>query len=101
MTASENCVADDHDSFPPRNHGVIADDSCSQVFDAGAGKYPGPGGYTQVAFTTVGKGQFKPGKGANPAIGSVGQLEHVEEVKVETLCVGEDVVRKAVGALKR
>jgi hypothetical protein len=37
---------------------------------------------------------------ANPNIGSVGVLETVEEVRVETLCVGEDVARKTVEALK-
>lgn len=29
-------------------------------------------------------GQFRPGSGANPAIGEVGKLEEVEEVRVET-----------------
>jgi hypothetical protein len=31
----------------------------------------------------------------------VGDLEEVQEAKVETLCLGEDVVRRAVEALKR
>lgn len=33
-------------------------------------------------------------------IGDVGKLEEVEEVRVETLCVGRDVAVKAVQALK-
>lgn len=34
-------------------------------------------------------------------IGKVGDLEHVEEMRVETLCVGRDVAEKAVEALKK
>ncbi|KAK4466261.1 GTP cyclohydrolase 1 type 2/Nif3 [Cladorrhinum samala] len=71
------------------------------VFAAGAGRYPGPGKYTEVCFTTLGTGQFRPGEGANPHIGKVGALEFVEEAKVETLCVGEETARKAVAALKK
>jgi hypothetical protein len=71
------------------------------IFAAGAGRYPGPGQYTQVCFETTGKGQFRPGSTANPNIGMVGVLEVVEEINVETLCIGRDVVEKAVEALKR
>jgi hypothetical protein len=46
-------------------------------------------------------GQFRPGDSANPNIGGVGKLEEVQEARVETLCLGEDVVRKAVEALKK
>lgn len=70
------------------------------IFAAGAGRYPGPGNYTECCFTTMGTGQFRPGDKANPHIGKPGNLEYVESAKVETLCVGEDVVRKAVAALK-
>lgn len=49
----------------------------------------------------MGNGQFRPGNAANPHIGRVGQLEEKQEMRVETLCVGEDVVRKAVDALKK
>ncbi|KAJ9647209.1 hypothetical protein H2201_003363 [Coniosporium apollinis] len=47
-----------------------------------------------------GTGQFRPGKAANPNIGSSGKLEQVEEVRCETLCVGQEVAQKAVQALK-
>ncbi|TVY51928.1 GTP cyclohydrolase 1 type 2-like protein, partial [Lachnellula cervina] len=70
------------------------------VFAAGAGRYPGPGNYTECAWQTIGTAQFRPGNAANPHIGAVGVLEKVDEARVETLCVGEDVVRKAVEALK-
>ena len=42
----------------------------------------------------------RPGNTANPHIGSAGMLEEVPEVRVETLCLGEEVARKAVQALK-
>lgn len=71
------------------------------VFAAGAGRYPGPGNYTECAWYTVGTGQFRPGDSANPHIGEVGALEKAEEAKVETLCVGEECAKKAVEALKK
>ena len=42
-----------------------------------------------------------PGEHAKPHLGRSGQLEIVEEVKVETLCVGIQVMLGAVEALKR
>ena len=71
------------------------------IFAAGAGRYPGPGNYTECCWTAMGTGQFRPGDTANPNIGSVGALEEVKEARVETLCVGEDVAKKAVDALKK
>jgi hypothetical protein len=70
------------------------------IFAAGAGRYPGSGNYTECCWTSLGTGQFRPGDTAHPNIGSVGVLEKVEEVRVETLCVGKDVARKAVEVLK-
>lgn len=72
----------------------------SAIFAAGAGSYPG-GKYTQTCFEIPGVGQFLSNKGAKPNIGEVGKLERVEEMKVETICVGRDVVEKAVDALKK
>ncbi|KAK0621906.1 GTP cyclohydrolase 1 type 2/Nif3 [Bombardia bombarda] len=74
------------------------------IFAAGAGRYPdrktGNFNYTECCWTTSGTGQFRPGDAANPHIGKVGVLEKLEELRVETLCVGEDVARAAVAALK-
>ncbi|KAI0147709.1 GTP cyclohydrolase 1 type 2/Nif3 [Xylariaceae sp. FL1272] len=67
------------------------------IFSAGAGRQ---GNYSECCWTATGKGQFRPTEGANPAIGQVGALEVVEEVRVETLCVGEDTAKKVVAALK-
>lgn len=48
----------------------------------------------------MGTGQFRPGDTAVPHIGTPGVVEQTPEVKVEVMCVGEDVARKAVAALK-
>lgn len=73
----------------------------SAIFAVGAGKYPGPGSYTECAWSVLGNGQYRPGDTANPHIGKVGALEEVEEYRVETMCVGDDVVRSVVEALKK
>jgi hypothetical protein len=73
----------------------------SAIFAAGAGRYPGPGTYTECCWVTLGTGQFRPGDAAKPNIGKVGVLEELPEARVETLCLGEDTVRKAVDALKK
>ncbi len=48
------------------------------LFAAGAGTYPG-GKYSQACFEIAGTGQFRPDEGAVPNIGTVGQVEKVEE----------------------
>ncbi|KAE9988184.1 hypothetical protein EG328_000140 [Venturia inaequalis] len=74
--------------------------SCkAAIFAVGAGRYPGPGNYTEACFQSLGTGQFRPGSTARPNIGTPGELERVEEMKVETICVGRDVVKRAVEAL--
>lgn len=72
------------------------------IFAVGAGTYPGAK-YSRVCFQTPGLGQFLPDeqKGAMPHIGTPGTLETVEEMRVEILCVGRDVMLRAVDALKR
>lgn len=49
-------------------------------FPQNAGKI---GDYESCAFVTRGTGQFRPGPEANPAIGTRGELEFVEEDRVE------------------
>ncbi|KAF9562960.1 hypothetical protein CPC08DRAFT_706286 [Agrocybe pediades] len=43
------------------------------------------GNYDQCAFISRGTGQFRPNHAANPAIGTPGQLEYVEEDRVELI----------------
>lgn len=71
------------------------------IFATGAGRYPGPGNYTEACFITPGVGQFRPGESAKPAIGEAGKLEEVGEVRCETICVGREVAKAAVEALKK
>jgi len=49
---------------------------------AGAGLL---GDYTEASFSSAGEGRFRPGPGANPAIGTVGELEVVDEVRIEVV----------------
>jgi len=81
---------------------LTAIEACkAAIFAVGAGKYPGSGNYSECCFTTIGIGQFRPGDTANPHLGSVGKLEEAQEARVETLCVGEDVARNAIQALRK
>lgn len=50
--------------------------------EAGAGQLEN---YNSCSFSSSGTGRFKPLKNANPTIGSIGQLEEVEEEKVEVV----------------
>ena len=67
------------------------------VFKVGAGQN---GPYTECCFSSPGTGQFRPGNMAKPHLGTVGKLEQVSEIRIETLCVGKDTVKEAVKALK-
>ena len=53
------------------------------VFEAGAGKL---GDYEACCWQTKGQGQFRPLIGSHPSIGAVGQIEVVDEYKVEMVC---------------
>lgn len=52
-------------------------DACkTAILSTGAGRYPGPGGYTEVCFTSRGTGQFRPGDAANPTVGLTHPAKH-------------------------
>jgi len=51
--------------------------------EAGAGRI---GEYSFCSYSLKGVGRFKPGKGANPHIGSVGKIEEVNEERIEVAC---------------
>ncbi len=65
------------------------------IFEAGAGGYEL---YDSCAWQTKGMGQFRPKEGSNPFIGSKGKLEYVPELRVETICDGDNI-RSALEAL--
>ena len=66
------------------------------MFKAGAGKF---GNYQHCSFESIGIGQFKPLPGSDPFVGSTGQLEKVEELKVEMICQKE-YLKEAIAALR-
>ena len=66
------------------------------LFKSGAGRI---GDYEACCFQTRGSGQFRPLDGADPHIGKVGELERVDELKVELVCA-DDLIHAAVAALK-
>jgi hypothetical protein len=66
------------------------------VFRAGAGQL---GNYDCCSWETRGVGQFRALAGATPYIGEVGEVEKVEELKVELFCQ-ESVLLEVIQALK-
>lgn len=72
------------------------EDVLAAVFAAGAGEI---GDYTECAWFVEGTGQFRPGTGASPAIGAVGDLERLPEHRVE-VTFPRDLRRKVVAALR-
>lgn len=58
------------------------------IGEAGGGKI---GNYSFCSFSVRGTGRFLPGVGAKPAIGEVGQLEEVEEERIEVTTNDIDV----------
>jgi hypothetical protein len=65
-------------TFVPAEHvGTVS----RALFDAGAGRI---GNYSSCSFQTRGTGTFFGEEGTNPAIGSAGKLERVEEIRLET-----------------
>lgn len=66
-----------------------ADTVRQAVGEAGGGKL---GNYSFCSFSIKGIGRSLPNDGANPAIGTVGQIEAIEEERIEISCDEGDVV---------
>lgn len=62
---------------------VNADEVRDALGKAGAGKI---GEYSFCSYSIKGVGRFKPSENANPHIGSAGQLEAVDEERIEVAC---------------
>lgn len=67
------------------------------MFEAGAGKI---GDYDHCCWQTLGTGQFRPLAGSQPFLGESGQLEHIEEYKVE-LVVADELIHDVIRAMKQ
>ncbi len=78
----------------------VPEDSLESVkralFDAGAGRI---GNYSDCCWQVLGTGQFRPGEGSQPFLGSQGEVEQVSEYRVEMVCADE-VVDGVVAALR-
>ncbi len=67
------------------------------LFDAGAGKI---GHYDCCCWQTEGIGQFRPLQNSKPAMGSLNEIEHVKEVKIELVCE-DDLMKTVIQAMKQ
>jgi len=65
--------------------------------NSGAGNI---GNYDFCSFSVKGIGRFRPGKNTNPHIGSEGEIEEVEEERIETICP-KDKVKEVIEAVKK
>jgi len=65
------------------------------VCRAGAGFI---GKYSDCTFRAKGIGTFKPGEDTDPFIGQIGQLEEVEEARLETVCP-QHLVKPVINAM--
>ncbi|WP_324188692.1 Nif3-like dinuclear metal center hexameric protein [Nocardia flavorosea] len=64
-----------------------AESVLAALFAVGAG---GSGDYREAAWRTTGTGQFRPLNGANPAVGTVGELTRVSEDRIEVVAAPRD-----------
>ena len=76
---------------------VNANDIRKALSNAGAGHI---GNYDFCSFSSKGIGRFRPGKNSNPHIGSQGQIEEVEEERIETICP-KDKIEEVLESLKK
>ncbi|WP_040948392.1 Nif3-like dinuclear metal center hexameric protein [Gorillibacterium massiliense] len=80
--------------FVPVSHHEKVQDA---IFRAGAGWI---GGYSHCSFNIAGTGTFMPQEGTKPFIGEQGNMEHAEEIRLETI-VPHSIERKVIQAMLR
>jgi len=78
--------------FVPASH---AEELRKVLGNSGAGFI---GNYSHCSFTANGTGRFLPEENTNPYIGKRGELEEVEEVRIETI-VPEERLKKTITAM--
>ena len=74
--------------YVPESHLEVVKNA---LFAKGAGQYKA---YDQCCWQVRGEGQFRPLADSRPHLGKTGQLEKVDEYKVEMIC--SDTILKAV-----
>jgi len=68
----------------------------SALFAAGAGRI---GNYDHCSWQVLGQGQFRPLPGSDPYLGQPGEVEQVDEYRVEMVCAAQ-CVKAAVVAMR-
>jgi len=66
------------------------------LFQAGAGQI---GNYDHCCWQTLGQGQFRPLKNSQPYLGQTGEIEIVDEYKVE-LVVKDKLIEKVISSMR-
>jgi hypothetical protein len=66
------------------------------IFDAGGGRI---GDYDSCCWQVLGQGQFRPLAGSDPYLGRQGEVEQVDEYRVELVCEREHLAG-VIGALR-
>lgn len=79
--------------FVPESHLEVTK---AALFESGAGRI---GDYDCCAWQCKGQGQFRPLEGSNPYLGQTGEVEQVDEFRVELVC-RDELILAAVQALK-
>jgi len=79
--------------FIPESHLQKVKDA---MFSAGAGKI---GNYDHCCWQTHGQGQFRPLPDSQPHIGTIGEIEFIDEVKVE-LVVSNEQIKTVIESMK-
>lgn len=69
--------------FVPPSH---AEEVKEAMFNAGAGVH---NNYSRCSWQVLGEGRFKPGESSKPFLGTPGEVERVEEYRVEMICKDE------------
>jgi|SRR6266478_4983868 hypothetical protein len=80
--------------FVPTTHADIVREAMGK---AGAGRI---GDYYFCSFSVKGISRFKPAEGASPTIGKIGELESVEEERIEAVCP-KDKLKEVIEAIKK
>jgi hypothetical protein len=79
--------------FVPTSH---ADKVREALNEGGAGCW---NKYDNCSFSVKGTGRFRPLEGADPAIGQNGKINEVEEERIESICLSENL-EKTLGLVK-
>ncbi len=81
-------------AYVPESHLEIVKKA---LFDKGAGKYKN---YDMCCWEVKGTGQFRPLSGSSPFIGKTGEIENIDEYRIELICQ-KKYLKNAIKELKK